>query len=348
MNICGIEIGDQHPTFVIAELSANHNGSLDDAIALMETAKASGADAIKIQTYKADTITLKSNRPEFQINSGTMWDGRNLYDLYDEAHTPWDWHEALFSKASDLGVPLFSTPFDDTAVELLETFEPPAYKIASFELIDHGLLRTVARTGKPIIMSTGMATLGEIEEAVSVIREEGCESLCLLKCTSSYPAPIEEANLRTISHLAETFGVVAGLSDHTLTEVVPIGAVAIGARVIEKHLTQSRDLPGPDSAFSIEPAEFRSMVDGIRTVEAALGGVDYSLTDGEKASVRYRRSLFVSAGMKKGDKFSASNVKSVRPGHGLPPKFLPEIIGKTAVADYEVGTPLSWEMISDS
>jgi N-acetylneuraminate synthase len=327
-------------------MSANHCGSFDRAIAIVRAAKEVGADAVKLQTYTADTLTIRCERDCFRVGGGTPWEGRTLYDLYQEAYTPWDWQPKLKALADELGLTLFSTPFDETAVDFLEAMNTPAFKIASFELVDLPLIRRVAHTGKPIIMSTGMANLIEIGEAATAAREAGCMELALLKCTSAYPAPPEEMNLRTIPDLAERFGVPVGLSDHSLGIAVPVAAVALGACIIEKHLTLSRSVPGPDSAFSLEPQEFKAMVCAVREVERALGRVSYEMAEHEKASRVFRRSLFVVKDVKAGEILSRDNVRSIRPGHGLPPKHLDEVLGRHAAVDIERGTPLRWEHIS--
>lgn len=337
-------IGPGQPTYIVAELSANHHQSLDQARRLVEAAKLAGADAVKLQTYRPDTITIDCRNEYFQV-SGTIWDGKNLYDLYGEAFTPWEWHADLMALAASLGLDCFSTPFDMTAVDFLENLKVPAYKVASFELVDLALIEKMARTGKPIIMSTGMATLGEIDEAVQTIFEAGTGGLALMKCTSAYPAPVEEMNLATIPHLAEAFGVPVGLSDHTLGLAVPVAAVSLGACIIEKHFTLSRSQPGPDSAFSLEPDEFRAMVEAVRQAEKAVGRVSYQPTPKEMASRVFRRSLFVVEDMVAGQKFTSSNVRSIRPGHGLAPKFLPQILGRTASRDIARGTPLTWALL---
>lgn len=339
-------IGAGLSAYLIAEMSANHGQDFSQAVRLVEAAKAAGADAIKLQTYTPDTLTIDSRRPEFQIGKGTIWEGRNLYELYGEAYTPWAWQPKLKKIAEDLGLDCFSTPFDTTAVDFLEKMDVPAHKIASFELIDHALLRRVAATGKPIIMSTGMATIEEIEEAVAVIRAAGNKQLALLKCTSAYPAPPDEMNLRTIPDMATRFGVPVGLSDHTLGIAVPVVAVALGACIIEKHFTLSRAVPGPDSAFSLEPQEFQEMVAAIRTAEKALGRVSYDLSPAEEASRVFRRSLFVVADVTAGEPFSEQNVRSIRPGHGLAPKYLPEVLGRRAARAIAGGTPLAWDMLA--
>lgn len=341
-----IQIKDRHigldrPCYIIAEMSANHGQSFELALELVRAAKQAGADAIKLQTYTPETITIDSRRPEFLIGKGTLWEGRNLYELYGEACTPWEWQPKLKSEAEKLGMDCFSTPFDDTAVDFLEGMKVPAHKIASFELVDTQLLKKVAATGKPVIMSTGMATLAEIDEAVRTLRANGCTQLALLKCTSSYPSLPEDMNLRTIPHLAEAFGVPAGLSDHTLGIAVPVAAVALGACIIEKHFTLRRCDGGPDSAFSLEPAEFRTMVDAIRVAEKALGKVNYDMSEKEQASRVFRRSLFVVKDMKAGEEFTRDNVRSIRPGHGLPVKDWDRVLGRKATVNLERGTPLA-------
>jgi N-acetylneuraminate synthase len=333
------------PTYIIAELSANHGQNFEQAVRLVRAAKEAGADAVKLQTYTADTLTIRCDRREFQVGGGTLWDGRTLYDLYGEAYTPWEWQPKLKALADDLRLDLFSTPFDPTAVDFLQQMQVPAYKVASFELVDLPLIQKIARTGKPIIMSTGMATLAEIAEAVETARQAGAPELALLKCTSAYPAPPEEMNLRTIPHLAEAFHVPAGLSDHTLGIAVSVAAVALGACIVEKHFTLSRKEPGPDSAFSLEPHEFRAMVDAIRTAEKALGGVNYGLSTKEEACRTFRRSLFAVQDIKAGELFTPENVRSIRPGHGLPPRHLAEVIGSRARRDIPRGTPLSWDLV---
>jgi pseudaminic acid synthase len=346
LNIGGRLCGAGQPTFVIAELSANHHQNLDEAVALVRAAKKAGADAVKLQTYTADTLTIRSDRPEFRVGGGTLWDGRTLHDLYQEAFTPWDWQPRLKAVADELGLLLFSTPFDPTAVDFLETLNVPAHKVASFEIVDLPLIDRIARTGKPLIMSTGMATLAEIADAVATARAAGATQIALLKCTSAYPAAPEEMNLRTIPHLAQAFNIPAGLSDHTLGIAVPVAAVALGATIVEKHLTQSRSVPGPDSAFSLEPHEFQQMVEAIRTTEQALGGVTYGLSVKEKASRVFRRSLYVVAPVRAGQTFTSSNVRSIRPSLGLPPKHLLEVVGRHAARDIAAGTPLAWDLIA--
>jgi pseudaminic acid synthase len=329
---------------MVAEMSGNHHQDFAQAVKILEAAHRAGADAIKLQTYTPDTLTIPCDNAYFQIQ-GTIWEGKTLHDLYGEAYTPWEWQPELQRVAKTLGLALFSSPFDASAVDFLEDMGVPAYKIASFELVDIPLIRRIAATGKPIIMSTGMATLGEIDEAVRTVRENGCQELVLLKCTSAYPAPLVEMNLRTIPHLAEAFGVPAGLSDHTMSHIVPVAAVTLGACLIEKHFTLCRDVAGPDSAFSQEPDEFAAMVQAVRAVEQALGKVSYDITDKEKTSRVFRRSLFVVHDMKQGEQFTADNVRSIRPGHGLHTRFLDQVLGQRAAVNIPRGTPLSWELV---
>jgi len=348
LQISGHTIGSGKSTYIIAEVSANHNQDYDQAVRIIHLAHEAGADAIKLQTYTADTITVSSTKDYFRVGGGTLWDGRTLYDLYAEAYTPWEWQPKLKQIANELGMDLFSSAFDATAVDFLEQMDVPAHKVASFELIDIPLIQKMARTGKPMIMSTGMATLAEIEEAMQTARAAGAEQIALLKCTSAYPAPPEEMNLRTIPDLADRFGVPVGLSDHTMGVTVPVAAVALGASIIEKHLTLSRSISGPDSAFSLEPAEFKQMVDAVRVAEKALGEVHYGLSGKEEASRVFRRSLFVVADVKAGEMFTEANIRSIRPGHGLHTRHLPEVLGKCAARRIERGTPLTWELISRS
>lgn len=344
IEINGRRIGPGLSTYIIAEMSANHGQSYEQAVKILQTAKESGVDAVKLQTYTPDTLTIDCDNEFFRIK-GTLWEGRNLYDLYGEAFTPWEWQPKLKAVADELGLDLFSSPFDHTAVDFLEAMNVPAYKVASFENVDLPLLRRISQTGKPIIMSAGMATLGEIDEAVGAIREAGGRQLAILKCTSAYPAPPEEMNLRTIPHLAEAYGVPVGLSDHTLGTAVPIAAVALGACIIEKHFTLSRTTPGPDSAFSLEPHELKSMVDSIRTAEKSLGEVHYGVSEQEAKSRLFRRSLFVIEDMNAGEIFSAKNVRSIRPSHGLHTRYLNEVLDRYATRDIARGTPLTWELV---
>lgn len=340
------KIGTGQPVYVVAELSANHNHDLDQAVRLIETAKESGADAVKLQTYTPDTITLRSDREYFQIRSGTIWDGRSLYELYGEAYTPWDWQPKLKQVADNLGIGFFSSAFDSTSVDFLESIGVPAYKVASCELVDIPLLQRISRTGKPLILSTGMAAIEEIEEAVKTAREAGAEQIALLKCASAYPAPPCEMNLRTIPELARRFEFPVGLSDHTMDIAVPVTAIALGACIIEKHLTLSRSFKGPDSAFSLEPAEFKAMVGAVRIAEKSLGEIHFGPTDSERSSRVFRRSLFVIEAVRQGEIFSEKNIRSIRPGHGLHTRHLPEIVGQRASRDIERGTPLSWDLVS--
>jgi pseudaminic acid synthase len=341
----GRVIGPGHPTYIVAELSANHNQSFEQSVALIRAAKEAGADAVKLQTYTPDTITINSDSPLFRHPADSLWKGKTLYELYQEAYMPWEWQPKLKEIADEIGIDLFSTAFDPTAVDFLEQRGVPVHKVASFEIVDIPLIEKMARTGKPLIISTGMATLGEIEEAVQAARRAGATQIALLKCTSAYPAPPEEMNLRTIPHLAEAFGVPVGLSDHTLGIAVPVAAVALGACIVEKHFTLSRDIPGPDSAFSLEPHEFKAMVEAIRTVEKALGKVHYGITEQEAKSRVFRRSLFVVKDMKAGEMFTEENVRSIRPGYGLHPRHLKDVLGRRAARDIKRGTPLSWELI---
>jgi len=345
VNIGKYTIGPSGPVYIIAELSANHNQDFDQAVDLIKSAKEAGADAVKLQTYTPDTLTIDCDNEYFRIGTGTIWEGKNLYSLYKEAYTPWEWQPELKKIANDLGMDLFSTPFDATSVDFLESMEVPAYKVASFEIVDIPLIRKIAQTGKPVIISTGMASVAEIAEAVQTVRDEGNDQIALLKCTSAYPALPEEMNLRTIPHLSRMFDVPVGLSDHTLGTTIPVAAVALGACIVEKHFTLSRKIPGPDSAFSLEPQEFGAMVDAIRETEKALGTVSYKITEHEKASRVFRRSLFVVKDIKKGEKFTQENIRSIRPGYGLEPKHLPKIVGKKARRGIKKGMPLDWNSI---
>jgi pseudaminic acid synthase len=341
-------IGRGNSTYCVAEVSANHNQDYDQAVRIIHAARASGADAVKLQTYTADTMTIASSRKEFRIGGGTLWDGRDLHDLYGEAWTPWEWQPGLKKVAEDLGMDLFSSAFDSTAVDFLEEMGVPAHKVASFELVDIPLIQKMARTGKPLIMSTGMASVEEIEEALQSAREAGATQIALLKCTSAYPAPAEEMNLRTIPEMARRFGLPVGLSDHTMGIAAPVAAVALGACIIEKHLTLSRAIPGPDSAFSLEPHEFKAMVEAVRTTEKALGEAHFGVSEKEEASKVFRRSLFVVKDVKRGESFTEANVRSIRPGHGLHTRHLGEVLGKRAMRDIERGTPLSWDLVVNS
>jgi pseudaminic acid synthase len=348
IKIASTKIGPGFPSYVIAELSANHNQDFEQAVRIIEAAKNAGADAVKLQTYTADTITIACDREEFRISGGTLWDGRNLHDLYGEAYTPWEWQPRLKKVAEDLGMDLFSSAFDATAVDFLEEMGVPAHKVASCELVDLPLIRRMARTGKPLILSTGMATIEEIDEALKTARSSGATQIALLKCTSAYPAPAEEMNLRTIPEMERRFGVPVGLSDHTMGIAAPVAAVALGACILEKHLTLSRATPGPDRGFSLEPQEFKAMVEAVRTAEKALGEVHFGLSGKEEASRVFRRSLFVVQDMKKGEVFTPVNVRSIRPGFGLHTRHLEEVLGKRAVRDVDRGTPLSWDLVVNS
>lgn len=346
ITIQGRRIGGGQPCYVIAEVSANHHQKFDRAVEIIHAAKAAGADAVKLQTYTPDTITLKSDSPLFRHGGEGLWAHRDLHGLYQEAYTPWDWQPKLKAVADAIGLPLFSTPFDHSAVDFLEGMNVPAYKIASFELVDLPLIQKVARTGKPLIMSTGMGTRDEIAEAVATFRSAGGKELVLLKCTSAYPSPAAAMNLRTIPDLAASYGVSAGLSDHSMGHTVAAAAVALGACVVEKHFTLSRAEPGPDSAFSMEPAEFKAMVEAIRVTEAALGRVNYEATPNEAESRRFRRSLFVAENVKAGEIFTAKSVRSVRPAAGLHTRHWTEVLGRAATRDVAAGTPLEWTMVA--
>ncbi|HEX8578754.1 MAG TPA: pseudaminic acid synthase [Allosphingosinicella sp.] len=343
VTIAGRDIGPEYEPYVICELSGNHNGSLDRALSMIDAAADTGADAIKIQTYTADTLTIDHDSDDFRIEGG-LWGGRTLYDLYREAHTPFEWHPALFERAKKLGVVLLSTPFDETAADLLDELGCPAFKIASFEAIDLPLIAHVARKGKPMIISTGMSDLGEISDAVRTARENGCEELVLLHCVSSYPAPDEMSNIRTVPHLGEAFGCVPGLSDHTMGSAVAVASVALGGSVIEKHFTLRRADGGPDSAFSLEPQEFQSLVADCKSAWRALGRVNYDLQGCEKGSIVFRRSLYVVQDIAAGEAFTRENVRSIRPGYGMPPKHLPEVLGATATRNLSRGTALRPDM----
>ena len=337
---------EDDPVFVIAEMSANHGRDIDVAVRIMEAARDAGADAVKVQTYTPDTLTIDCDNEHFIIK-GTPWDGQSLYDLYREAFTPWDWQPRLKEVAEDLGLVFFSTPFDSTAVDFLEDMDVPLYKIASFENVDLPLIRLVASTGKPVIMSTGMASEEELDESVSAFREAGGRQLILLKCTSAYPAPPDEVNLKTIAYLRDKFSLPVGLSDHTLGKDVALAAVALGARVVEKHFCLDRSTAGPDSSFSMEPDEFKQMVQGIRVVERAIGAVDFSLTEKQKASAAFRRSLFVVEDVREGEPFTKRNIRSIRPGYGLHTRHYEEALGKRASRPIRRGTPLTLDMLGE-
>ena len=345
ININKKTIGNDSPTYVIAEMSGNHNMDFNRAIKIMEAAKESGADAIKIQTYTADTITLNCDNQYFQITQGTLWDGRTLHKLYEEAYTPWEWQPELKKIANEMGLAFFSSPFDFSSVDFLEKMDVPAYKIASFEITDIPLIRKVAGLGKPVIISTGIAKLADIELALQTCREAGNEDVILLKCCSEYPTPYEDINLRTMQSMAQTFDCVVGLSDHTMGNAVATASVALGGKVVEKHLTLSRADGGVDSAFSMEPEEFKRMVDDIRIVEKAIGRVTYDLTDKQLAEREHSRSLFIAQDMKAGDQFTPENLRSVRPGFGLHTKHYEQLLGKKVTRDVAMGTPMAWELV---
>jgi len=327
-------------TYVIAEMSANHNGSLQTALETIKSAKECGADAIKLQTYRADTITLDCKKDDFKIDGGTLWDCKNLFDLYKEAYTPWEWHEELFSYARSINIDIFSSPFDKSAVDFLETLNPSAYKIASFEITDYELIKYTASKGKPIIISTGIAYEQEIQDAVNICKSVGNEQIILLKCTSAYPAPLNEANLNTIPHMANKYDVISGFSDHTIGSTAPIVAVTLGAKVIEKHFIINKSIGGADCEFSMDAKEFKEMVEKIRQTEQLLGMVDYSMSPKKKENRRFCRSLYISKDIKKGELFTSKNIKSVRPGYGLHPKFLDEVLDTRAKKDFAFGDRL--------
>jgi pseudaminic acid synthase len=339
IEIAGRPIGPDHSPYVIAELSANHNGKLETALRIIEEAKKAGADAVKLQTYKPDTITLNCDSEDFKIRGG-LWDGRTLYELYEEAHMPWEWHKPLFDHARQLGITIFSSPFDNTAIDLLEDLNAPAYKIASFEAVDLPLIKYAASTGKPMIISTGMADAEEIQEAIDAAREGGCKQLAVLHCVSGYPAPAEDYNLRTIPDMIERFGLVTGLSDHTLDNTTAITSVAMGANIIEKHFTLDRSGGGPDDSFSLEPIELAALCQGAKTAWSALGGVDYGRKSSEKANVKFRRSLYFVKSLEAGEIITNNSVTSVRPGFGAAPKYLKTIIGKKVKTAVETNSPV--------
>lgn len=338
-------IGGDNPVYVIAEMSANHLQNFERAKKIIDAAKVAGANAVKLQTYRPDTLTLDCHTDEFLATPGSPWEGKNLYDLYGEAYTPWEWHKELFDYARKEGITCFSSPFDLTAVDFLEELDAPAYKVASFEIVDIPLIRKIALTGKPIIMSTGIAEIDDIQLAIDTCLDVGNDKIILLKCVSEYPTPYEELNLKTIPNMMETFSCITGISDHSMGSCVPVAAVALGAAVVEKHITLNRADGGPDSSFSMEPHEFKSMVDDIRNIKKALGKVSYKLTEKQKKSRERGRSLYVSKDISKGETFNENNIKSVRPGYGLHPKYFNEIIGKRASRDLKYGDALSWESI---
>lgn len=340
-------VGDGHPVFIIAELSANHLQKFDLAVETVRAVKEAGADAVKLQTYTPDTMTMDVNNEYFKIKQGTIWDGKTLYQLYREAYTPWEWQPKLKEIAEDMGLIFFSTPFDKSAVDFLEKMDVPAYKVASFEITDTPLIEYIASKGRPVILSTGIATLSDIEEAVNACHSLGNNQIALLKCTSAYPAPPEEMNLRTIPNLAETFRTVAGLSDHTLGISVPIAAIALGASILEKHFIFDRKLGGPDAPFSLEPEEFKVMIKAVREVEAAMGDVSYKLSERTRRNREFSRSLFVVKDMKEGEIFTEENIRSIRPAFGLPPKYMNNILGKKTLLSLKKGTPLNWDYIKN-
>ncbi len=349
ISTAGHRIGPTGPPLVIAELSGNHNGSLERALDLVDAAAAAGAQALKIQTYTADTMTLDINEGAFVIDDPkSLWNGRSLYDLYDEAHTPWEWHAEIFERARTLNMIPFSTPFDHTAVDFLEQLDSPLYKIASFEVTDIPLIRRVAETGKPIIISTGMASIEEIEQAVTTVQQQGNDQIVLLKCTSSYPAPASSMNLLTIPAMMERFGCLVGLSDHTMGNVSAIAAVALGAVAVEKHITLDRAAGGVDSAFSIEPAEFATLAQDVQTAWESRGTISYGVSSAEQGSLQFRRSLYCVADIKRGEMFTQENVRAIRPGFGLPPGRIGDVIGKRAACDVARGTPLGDDCLRDA
>lgn len=344
ISINGRKIGPGYPPYIIGEMSGNHNGDINRAFELLQAAKDAGVDAVKIQTYTADTLTLDHDGDDFLIKTGP-WEGRKLYELYEEAHTPWAWHAALFEKARELGLTLFSTPFDETAVDFLEDLKAPAHKVASFEMMDPVLLRKVAKTGKPLIISTGMSNLQDIEFAIGTVRKAGAKDIVLLHCVSGYPSDPKESNIKTIPHLSETFDVLTGLSDHTHGTAVPVASIALGAHVIEKHYTLRRADGGPDSSFSLEPDELAALVRDTKTAWEALGEVNYERTEGEEDSLVFRRSLYVVEKMKKGDVFTSNNLRSIRPGYGLSPQYIDRILGRTCLCDLEVATAMKFDFV---
>lgn len=347
MIIDNFNLAESGRTFLIAELSANHNQDFEIAMKTIKAMKESGADAVKLQTYTADTITLNSRKDCFMINRGTLWDGMNLYELYQKAFTPWEWQPKLKEYAESLGLICFSSPFDFTSVDFLENLNVPAYKIASFEITDIPLIEYIASKGKPVIISTGIATKDDIELAVNTCRNAGNNQIALLKCTSAYPAPFEEMNLKTLPDLASSFDTIVGLSDHTLGSEASLAAVALGAKIIEKHFIIDRSIGGPDSAFSMEPQEFKQMAQSIRNIEKAIGTIFYGLNEKTAGNRQFARSLFASTDISSGEVFTERNIRSVRPSDGLHPKHYKDILGKKAAKDIEFGTPLSWELISD-
>lgn len=344
ITIDGREISQETTPYIIAEMSANHNGDIENAFKIISEAKRAGADALKIQTYRPDTITLNSDKPDFMINDG-LWKGHTLYELYEWAHTPWEWHKPLFEHARKEGITLFSSPFDNTAVDLLEDLNAPAYKVASFEAVDLALIEYVASTGKPMIISTGMADAEEIQEAIDAARGAGCKELAILHCVSGYPAPAEDYNLKTLVDMQKRYGVLTGLSDHTLDNTTAIVSAALGASIIEKHFTLDRNGGGPDDSFSLEPAELAALCRDTKTAKAALGQVDYGRKSSELGNVKFRRSLYFVKDMKTGDVITEDCIRSVRPGYGIAPKNLRGLIGKRVNADIGINSPVSFELI---
>lgn len=343
--INGKKIGKNQPTYIIAEMSANHLQDLDRAKEIIKAAKRVGADAIKLQSYRPDTITIDCQGEDFMAAKGSVWEGKNLFQLYETAYMPWEWHDILFKYANEIGITIFSSPFDPTSIDLLENLNAPAYKIASYEILDIPLIRKAARTGKTIILSTGIATIGDIDRAINACLKEGNDNVAILKCVSQYPTPYEDLNLRTIANMEETFGGVVGLSDHSMGTAVDVAAVTLGARIIEKHLTLRRSDGGADSAFSMEPEEFSQMVQDIRNIEKALGTCRYSLTEAQKRGKKNARSLYVVEDIKEGELFTKNNIKSIRPGRGLPTWHIDEIVGKTAKVDLKRGTAMKWDYV---
>lgn len=346
-SIAGRDIGPDSSPYIIAELSANHNGRYETAIKIIEAARSAGADAVKLQTYKPDTITLRSDAKEFRI-SGGLWDGKTLYELYEEAYMPWDWHKPLFEYARQVGITIFSSPFDNTAVDLLEDLNAPAYKIASFEAVDLPLIKYVAATGKPMIISTGMADAEEIQEAIEAAREGGCKELAILHCVSGYPAPAKDYNLRTIPDMIARFGLVTGLSDHTLDNTTAIASVVLGASIIEKHFTLDRSGGGPDDSFSLEPSELEALCRDSKTAWASLGRIDYGRKSSEQGNAQFRRSLYFVKSLRAGDVVTPDSIRSVRPGHGVAPKYLERLLGRKILQDVEVNTPVQFSHFGDA
>jgi pseudaminic acid synthase len=346
ISIDGRKIGEKYPPYVIAEMSANHNGDINNAFKIIDMAKAAGVDAVKMQTYTADTLTLDCDLPDFQLKEG-LWAGRTLYDLYKEAYTPWDWHKPLFEYSRKLGLTIFSSPFDSTAVDLLEDLNAPAYKIASFEAIDLPLIKYVAQTNKPMIISTGMADLGEIQEAIDTARDGGCKELAILHCVSGYPAPAEDYNLKTITDMQQRFGLVTGLSDHTLDNLTAIASVALGALIIEKHVTLNRQGGGPDDSFSLESSELKALCKDVKAISKIRGNIDYGRKSSEQANIKFRRSLYFVKDVRSGEVIQSGDVRSIRPGYGAPPKHLSSVLGSIATEDFARGTPVSLKRLSN-